>query len=118
VNHHDGALSKSLTQDTTDLTEAEYAFLVGNLLDRETLLQAIALSRQWGVAPHEVLIARDWITETNYVEALARHLGVRALSQIEIRLKPGVVLLDGTATTPWEVARRIAELEATGKSSC
>lgn len=114
MNHHDGALSKSLTQDTTDLTEAEYAFLVGNLLDRETLLQAIALSRQWGVAPHEVLIARDWITETNYVEALARHLGVRALSQIEIRLKPGVVLLDGTATTPWEVARRIAELEATG----
>lgn len=58
VNHHDEALSRSHTQNATDLTEAEYSFLVGSLLDRETLLQAIAISRQWGVAPHEVLIAQ------------------------------------------------------------
>lgn len=114
VNHHDEALAKSLTQDTTDLTEAEYSFLVGSLLDRETLLQAIAISRQWGVAPHEVLIAQGWITDTDYVEALARHLGLRALSQIPTPLKAGVVLIDGIATSPWLVARCVAERESAG----
>lgn len=100
---------------STKDTEAEYGFLVGSLLDRETLIGAIATGLSWGVDPHEVLIARGWISEDSYVEALARHLGLRALSHAHAPLEPEAVLLDGRAGTPWQVARSVAEGEASGR---
>lgn len=88
---------------------------MGLLLDRETLRQAIVTGRNWGVAPHEVLLAHRWITETAYAEALARHLGVPVLSQARSNLGARSVLLDATGGTPWQVAGRVAESEAAGK---
>ena len=103
-------------QQKTEFIEAEYNFLVGLLLDRETLLQAIATGKSWGVTPHEVLLARGWITERAYVDALAQHLGLRALNQLQAALEPEAILLDALAGTPWQVASCVAESEAAGRA--
>ena len=92
---------------------AEYGFLVGQLTDRETLRQAVAIARTWGVAPHEVLLVQGWITDADYVAALARHLGV--VDGSAHRPAPHTVLLDGTAATPRTIAGHVAEIQAAGK---
>lgn len=101
-------------QPDPETTESEYEFLIGRLLDRDTLRQAIETARTWGVSPHEVLLARRWITESAYIEALAWHLGVEVLSRHRVDL-PTAVLLDGTEGSPWQVAHLIAETEAAGR---
>lgn len=95
-------------------SESEYEFLVGRLLDRDTLLQAIETAWRWGVTPHQVLIANGWITDTAYVAALASHLGVEVFGRAR-GPAPAAVLLDGTEGTPWQVARLVAETEAAGR---
>ncbi len=98
-----------------EAAEAEYGFLVGHLLDRDTLREGIETAESWGVSPHEVLLARGWITDTAYVAALAQHLGVSALTQSGAQPLPAsAVLVDGTADTPWQVARQIAERQSAG----
>ena len=96
-------------------TEAEYEFLVGRLLDRDTLRQAIATGQNWGVPPHDVLLAHRWITGVAYAKALARHLGIQVLSEARTEFGQPPVLLDATAGTPWQVAGRVAESEAAGR---
>ncbi len=55
---------------------SEYGFLVGRSIDAATLRAAERIAEQWGVAPHEVLIALGWLDERDYVAALATVLGV------------------------------------------
>jgi len=116
VNYQDESFLKGRAgQREPCATEAEYQFLVGVLLDRDTLRQAIETAKDWGVAPHEVLLARGWITDTAYAEALARHLGAEVLSENHSDFAANTVLLDATAGTPWQVAGRVAESEAAGQ---
>lgn len=60
--------------------EHEYAFLVGTLIDRATLDRAAAEAAQCGVATHEVLLTTGQISQLDYAAALARRLGVPAVS--------------------------------------
>lgn len=94
--------------------EAEYGFLIGRLLDRETLRQAILTAESWGVSPLEVLLARGWVTDVAYVEALADYLGVPALGQFGAELPDEAILIDATCRSPGQVARQIAERESAG----
>jgi len=54
----------------------EYGFLLGTHIDLATLSRACTVARDWGVHPHEVLIAEGHITEDAYVQALAEMAGV------------------------------------------
>lgn len=56
--------------------EAEYAFLLGSHVDSATLASACALASQWGVHPHDVLIAKGWLSEEDYYRALAEAAGL------------------------------------------
>jgi hypothetical protein len=40
---------------------AEYAFLIGQLIDSETLGRAIDIAHRWGVPPYKVLVALGWV---------------------------------------------------------
>ncbi len=98
--------------------EAEYAFLVGHLIDRETLTQAITIAARWDVAPHEVLLSLRWIMPDDYVAALARYLGVSVFGDCPPDMLAGrVVAFDGTNGTPWQIAEAIAQREATGETA-
>jgi cellulose synthase/poly-beta-1,6-N-acetylglucosamine synthase-like glycosyltransferase len=57
-------------------TVSPYAFLVGDLIDVETLQQASRVARRWRAWPHEVLVALGRISREQYAVALARHIGV------------------------------------------
>jgi cellulose synthase/poly-beta-1,6-N-acetylglucosamine synthase-like glycosyltransferase len=71
----------------------------------------------WGVAPHEVMLSKQWIAAETYVAALAAHLGVRYLVDgCPDALLRNVTILDGTAGTPWEIAWTVAEMEAAGRT--
>ena len=94
---------------------SEYAFLVGTAVDRETLDHAIALAQRWGVAPHEVLLARGWIPPDDYIEALALYLGVIPIGEDRTAADgQRIVMLDGIIARPWEIASRVAAHEAAG----
>ena len=53
----------------------EYEFLVGRLIDADTLARATRLAAAQGVAPHEALLAYGWVTAEGYTRELGRHLG-------------------------------------------
>lgn len=55
---------------------SEYAFLLGRLIDADTLWRGEAAARRSGVATHEALIALGWVAERDYVGALADSLGL------------------------------------------
>jgi hypothetical protein len=55
----------------SDLTQSEYGFLLGRFIDRATLARASAIARQWGMHPHEVMIANGWLEAEDYYRALA-----------------------------------------------
>ncbi len=66
--------------------DAEYQFLIGRFIDAETLAQACRLAAQWGVQPHDVLIANGWLDADDYYRALAGACGMafkEALSPAE-----------------------------------
>ena len=48
------------------LTQSEYDFLLGRFIDRATVARASAIARQWGVHPHEVMIANGWLEAEDY----------------------------------------------------
>lgn len=54
----------------------EYGFLLGRHIDAGTLARACAVTAEWGVHPHDVLIADGHLTENAYVAALAETAGV------------------------------------------
>jgi cellulose synthase/poly-beta-1,6-N-acetylglucosamine synthase-like glycosyltransferase len=96
---------------------AEYEFLIGRLIDRETLARAINIAHRLGVHTHDVLMALGWVAQESYVEVLRRHLRLPTLPS------PGalfpahtpVILVDGTAASPSEIARRVAARQAEGR---
>jgi cellulose synthase/poly-beta-1,6-N-acetylglucosamine synthase-like glycosyltransferase len=94
--------------------EREYAFLVGRLIDRETLARADREARASGVAPHQVLLARGWVAADRYVEALSSHLS-RVL-RFGLRAPVSTVLLDATTDRPAELGPRIAAERAAGRA--
>lgn len=97
--------------------QAEYAFLVGRLIDEETLRQAIAIAARWGVAPHEVLLSLRWIVPEEYVAALAQYVGVAVIGVRPPDPTAGrVVTFDGTNGTPWQIAEAISQHEAAGET--
>ena len=51
-------------------TADDYAFLVGTLVDEDTLLRAALEAERSRVAPHDVLIANGWVSPEAYVGAL------------------------------------------------
>lgn len=73
---------------------AEYGFLLGPHLDRETLADAYRVAERWGVYPHEVLIASGRISEATYVGALGRSAGV----PFRTKIATCNVAVPGTAT--------------------
>ncbi|ODR97517.1 hypothetical protein AUC70_00395 [Methyloceanibacter stevinii] len=60
----------------------EYSFLAEAQLDPAALAHACRVSEQWGVPPHEVLIASGHITEEAYMAALASSAGVAFLPRL------------------------------------
>ncbi len=95
--------------------EAEYAFLVGRLIDRQTLARATAMAEQWDVAPHEVLVALRWVAPDDYVAALGRYLGVAVMSEGAPDVRgQRIVTFDGMNGTPWQIAEAIVQHEAAG----
>jgi glycosyltransferase XagB len=97
---------------------AEYAFLIGRLIDCETLERAIDTAYCWGVDPHEVMIALGWVARESYVAVLAQHLQLPTFAN-RSALFPAhvpVILVDGTAGSPHEIARRVATRQAYGEA--
>ncbi len=62
----------------------DYDFLLGTFIDRATLERATALARQWGVLPHDVLIASGWIGAEDYARALAANAGLRFRAEVGV----------------------------------
>lgn len=93
---------------------AEYDFLVGRLIDQETLERALSTAESWAVNPHKVLIANGWISEQAYAAALADYLRLPVLDSGRAHISAGAILLDALSDTPWQVATRVAELESAG----
>ena len=59
--------------------ELEYGFLLDRYVDRAIFSCACALAAQWGVHPHEVLIANGWLAEDDYYQALAEAAGLKVV---------------------------------------
>jgi glycosyltransferase XagB len=97
---------------------AEYEFLIGLLIDRETLVRAIEIAHRWGVPPHEALIALGWVERESYVAALARHLRMPAVvgRGASFPAHVPVTLVDGAAGPPNEIARRVAARHGKGRA--
>jgi glycosyltransferase involved in cell wall biosynthesis len=95
----------------------EYAFLVGRAIDGETLIRALALAELWGTAPHCVLLSQGWVTERQYVEALASDLGVSAFGEAQGVPAPSGHLLEATRKSPEEVAASIEALRRKGRTA-
>jgi len=64
-----------LSASPNALPEQEYRFLVGRFIDSATLARATAIAAQWGVHPHEVMIANGWLGAEDYYRALAEACG-------------------------------------------
>ncbi|MET0568192.1 MAG: hypothetical protein ABWZ74_03865, partial [Hyphomicrobiaceae bacterium] len=60
-------------------------FLVGALIDTSTLRRAEFFARRWQVSVHEVLITQGWVSEPDYVHALAGHLKMTAVAGKTLR---------------------------------
>jgi glycosyltransferase XagB len=97
---------------------AEYRFLIGRLIDRETLERAIDTAYGWGVDPHEVMIALGWVARENYVAVLAHHLQMPMFASRSASFPAHVptILVDGTAGSPHEIARQVATRQAYGQA--
>jgi len=87
---------------------AEYAFLLDRHVDRATLDRSIAAAAQWGVAPHEVMLALGWLEPRDYVASLARHLGLPVVDRPPVS-RP-LTLVDATVMAPGALARHVAAL--------
>lgn len=81
----------------------DYTFLCKRHIDVATLERAIDLALDSGVAVHDVLIALGWVSETDYVVALAGHLGLSVALASDI-LPPNSA--PDQAALPWTVQLR------------
>lgn len=62
--------------------ELEYGFLLDRYVDRAIFSSACALAQQWGVHPHEVLLANGWLAEDDYYRALAESAALPFKAQV------------------------------------
>lgn len=90
-----------------------YSFLVGRLVDAETLAQAIAMAERCRVAPHAVLLADGFLIPQDYVSALAQHIGAQTVEETGT-VPPSIVLLDAVSLLPSEVMSRAGGLRRKG----
>ncbi len=64
------------------LPEPDYHFLLNSLIDETALLEASRSAAEWGVLPHEVLIATGRLSPEDYYRALAKSCGVPFNSEL------------------------------------
>ena len=79
-----------------DARSHEYGFLVGALIDTATLRRAEFFARRWQVSVHEVLIAQGWVSEPDYVRALAEHLKMTTVAGKTLR-----AAFPSASSPPW-----------------
>ena len=91
-----------------------YRFLVGRLIDEDTLQRAAGEARRSGVATHEVLVARGWIEPGDYLEALSAHLAETNPLPAAIGSHPATRLIDAGEAAPAVIAARIAATRGQG----
>ena len=70
---------RRLLPATATVPDAEYGFLLARLIDAATLRRAGVLAAEWGVPTHEVLISIGWVSEVDYVRAVAAHVALPAV---------------------------------------
>jgi cellulose synthase/poly-beta-1,6-N-acetylglucosamine synthase-like glycosyltransferase len=73
------ARQRRLLPAAAPLTDDDYGFLLGRLIDGATLRRAGFLATRWGVSTHEVLISTGWVLDADYVSALAAHVMLPAV---------------------------------------
>lgn len=61
------------------ILDGEYGFLLARLIDAATLRRARALAASTAVTTHDVLISNGWVSEADYVRAVAAHVGLPAV---------------------------------------
>jgi glycosyltransferase XagB len=98
-----GAARQPLRTGRDALQGEDYTFLCKRNIDIATLERAIDLAHDSGVGVHDVLIALGWVSETDYVAALARHLGLNVARADDI-LSPSSA--PDKAALPWTVQLR------------
>ena len=82
-------------------SSGDYAFLLARCIDAPTLERAELLAVQWDVAPHDVMIALGWVSESNYVRELAQHLGLPMAQAGDIAFPPVPRLFHQPASLRW-----------------
>jgi hypothetical protein len=94
VNRPAGGSGLRVAADASDPATTEYHFLLGRFIDTATLARASALAAQWGVHPHDVLIANGWLDADDYYRALAETCG----APFKPTLAPAEAVPAGSAT--------------------
>ncbi|MET0569173.1 MAG: hypothetical protein ABWZ74_08860 [Hyphomicrobiaceae bacterium] len=62
------------------IPDDDYAFLLAHVIDAATLRRARALAQSAAVPLHDALIANGWVSESDYVRAVAGHVGLPAVA--------------------------------------
>jgi len=91
---------------------SEYGFLVGRFIDQATLARATA--GQWGVHPHEVMIANGWLEAEDYYRALAE----QCAAPFKDRLVPADVASTAMASPRQSLTRGVLKERAPPRASC
>lgn len=125
VQHADAALDGKL---------AEFEFLIGRLIDREALADALFGAADAGLPPQLAIVSSGRLSSEDYVAALARKLAVPMVGHEAVRslrLRPSLssahpidamldgedgtlLVLDGTARRPTDLAQIGTALSAHG----
>jgi hypothetical protein len=92
--------------------QSEYGFLVGRFIDQATLARASALARQWGVHPHEVMIANGWLEAEDYYRALAE----RCAASFKVELRAADVAPPAMASPRQSLAQGVLKERARARS--
>jgi glycosyltransferase XagB len=96
----------------SDPLQSEYGFLIGRFIDRATLARAGVLARQWGVHPHDVMIANGWLDAEDYYRALAE----RCAASFKVELRAADVAPPAMASPRQSLARGVLKERARARS--
>ena len=91
---------------------SDYRFLVGRLIDDETLRLAAAEAGRVGVGTHEVLIARGWVTSTAYAAALSVEIGIEDGPAAGRTIAAVTQLIDVSSMSPSAVVDEVGNARA------
>lgn len=78
------------------IPEDDYAFFLAHLIDAATLRRARVLAASIAVPIHEVLISNGWVSEADYVRAIAAEVGLPAGDGV-----PLAALSPSASYPPW-----------------